>query len=1610
MRAIIAVLVALLAVVPAAAQDTDGDGLSDSLEEQLLTDPQFAETLEVVLEDDTYEPTAQRPAHFDVTRVRFGNVARARWLWAIEFAQPYTFDNTTLILYVDADNNPETGRPGMGCETTYGHHTGRPTQMLYVPNGREQFPPPRVALEDGVLYICADLALNQQEGRSVFRMSVLSEQAQPHESRDSTGWHEVIGPGDSDRERVKTLADLETGEGFEVTQDMALLWDIHADERNAIINAFRDCEGDGYEYYHSEYRWPAMRRTGAQGTLTTTAPTAGRYHLGAVVYDSPGREVYEMSVGEEVVGTFIAEADNRRQRLFFTPQPLPFNGGEAIALRSAGDGPAIVEDIVLLAERPQKLTPPRELANLEVTWDWDRECMRATWITTWPVACTLRLGEQEIAEEEPLQNHRVYLPELEAGREYELTVNAAEAGQHAVQFVAGEPQVAQSAVARESVALTLLNDGRELPAGYPLTSGIPFPEGVLGSVDDLRLLDADGAELPLQARPLSRWRDGSIRVVLLDTALPAATRDGARLTLEYGRGVTRAEVVDPVTVTRQGEALTVSAAGLSAEFDLRDSGLFTALSRGGEPITDPGRPTRITIVDEQGNVYDTLGPPEEVTIEEAGPLRTVVRIDGHHTGDAGEFFDYQIRLTFFGRYPAVRVTYRWGNDMSGPEFRQFQAIRFELPLATEDAEVLIGADEPVPTTLTGETGLVQLRDDSYTGAAEGRRAPGWVSAGDVTLACADFWQLYPKGIGVSNSALFVDICPDFAEGEYDDCSELELYKLYYYLQNGVYKVRQGVTKVHDLWLDLGPTDGDTLGALAGEPPVVAARPRWYADSGVFGEFVPETAGRTPRYDDVCDRVYERYVSHIQSVREYGMLNFGDMWGERGANWANGEYDHHHSAAQLFMRSGHFDWHQRMRDMARHDIDVDLCHWHDTEGYTGASWTHSVGHTGSYIDERYQGEYGSPRAGQTPTHTWTEGTCEYYLLTGDPTAIEAVRMISDHYGGAYINNYDFTNGRVPGWHLILTIATYRTTGDPFYLNAARIIVDRIMERRTPGSGWARQLVPGHCHCWPRCRGACSFMQGILGVGLREYYKETADPRVEEAVPDAARYVIDEMWEDDVEMFRYTSCPESSLTASRSDTLGGLMLFAWGLSGDPLFADVAVRSMNLNLDVLSSISHVRWTPYIVYALDRLHRLQEPGFGGERGATIMLRNEGPEAFQLRVFDREGAPAPAAAASLTGPDGGPHHPSDDGRIIVESPQEGLYALHLEDGTGPWQVTCSLNRMVASLDGGLEVDVPADGCRLYLRPSANAEGRSIALEAVQGRVESRLVAPSGQVIAPDAQAMASAQAAEGGLYELELSGPGRVRLSGDGWAPWASAYRGRWFNASAPTVRIEGGTTLAPGEGRVVRLSATTEDYDGDVAGVRWILPDGREMQGERIEFEPPAGIQRMEIRAIVEDAQGNTGEDVTQVRLPHPALADAQGAITIQAEDFTGQGGGEVLVTERVASVGQIITQWHADEGHWLQWQFEVPEEGDYFIWARYATDCEEAVRSLVIDGQSPAEGYDDLRFARTGGYSTTEDNWETKRLDPPVHLIAGLHSLRMTNLGEGLALDYISLVPVR
>src|SRR5947199_698946 len=71
----------------------------------------------------------------------------------------------------------------------------------------------------------------------------------------------------------------------------------------------------------------------------------------------------------------------------------------------------------------------------------------------------------------------------------------------------------------------------------PVTVGLPFPRGGLQDTGPLCLLGAAGRPIPLQAEPLARWPDGSVKWLLLDFVCPAGGPADGRLTLRQEAGV-----------------------------------------------------------------------------------------------------------------------------------------------------------------------------------------------------------------------------------------------------------------------------------------------------------------------------------------------------------------------------------------------------------------------------------------------------------------------------------------------------------------------------------------------------------------------------------------------------------------------------------------------------------------------------------------------------------------------------------------------------------------------------------------------------------------------------------------------------------------------------------------------------------------------------------------------------------------------------------------------------------------------------------------------------------------------------------------------------------------
>ena len=382
-------------------------------------------------------------------------------------------------------------------------------------------------------------------------------------------------------------------------------------------------------------------------------------------------------------------------------------------------------------------------------------------------------------------------------------------------------------------------------------------------------------------------------------------------------------------------------------------------------------------------------------------MRIVVKVAGHHSSKGETFFAYTNRFTFHAGSPFVRVQYTWGNDCEKADFSSFKSICLRVPLPKAPGwKWTVGLGNGKDAAGQGELSLRQLRDDSFEVTAaqqelrppaglKAERADGWIDLTNdrwgVTAAVRDFWQLYPRAFRVTPEGLAIALAEEFPDGTYDKCSKLDEIKLYYYLMGGQYKVRLGVQKQNDLMLFFHKGGFDArarqMAQAFQEPLIAACTPKRYCSTGVFGEILPATAGRSPDYEEVCEKVYRSYIRHRDGVREFGLLNFGDQWGERKVNWANGEYDHHHAFLMQFIRAADRKWYFLGERAARHAIDVDTCHYGPRRG---GEWIHAMGHTGGYFKEQYEGN-GIPGGGLSASHTWTEGFYDWFALSGDPTA-------------------------------------------------------------------------------------------------------------------------------------------------------------------------------------------------------------------------------------------------------------------------------------------------------------------------------------------------------------------------------------------------------------------------------------------------------------------------------------------------------------------------------------------------------------------------------------------------------------------------------------------------
>ena len=322
---------------------------------------------------------------------------------------------------------------------------------------------------------------------------------------------------------------------------------------------------------------------------------------------------------------------------------------------------------------------------------------------------------------------------------------------------------------------------------WPVTFGIPFADGALEHGAPVRLCDAAGVALPIQTQCLATWHPDRrfVKWLLIDTQVDATGGAEPELYLEYPVKGSPPAPTPAVMVSEDDGLVRVDTGAL--RLDLRPARAHEARVPNSNPFerlavraADGWRdllcdtaPPYLYIKDQHGRTYDSCraGPPPQVTIEERGPLRASVRIDGHHAMERGpRMCPYTLRIHLFAGLADLRVFHTFVFDQE-PDDVELSAVGMVWPLEFGSSpRTALGGEQQVYTSDRGDALQIVQRDDRHYDATrddrvlgEGGKAGGGASLnGDRAGAIAAvryWWQEYPKGLAVDRDSIDVQVWP-----------------------------------------------------------------------------------------------------------------------------------------------------------------------------------------------------------------------------------------------------------------------------------------------------------------------------------------------------------------------------------------------------------------------------------------------------------------------------------------------------------------------------------------------------------------------------------------------------------------------------------------------------------------------------------------------------------------------------------------------------------------------------------------------------------------------------------------------------------------------------------
>ena len=550
----------------------------------------------------------------------------------------------------------------------------------------------------------------------------------------------------------------------------------------------------------------------------------------------------------------------------------------------------------------------------------------------------------------------------------------------------------------------------------PVTTGVPFPRGVLPDPQKLVLRDASGKAVRLQSRATDRWPDGSVRWALLDWIA------------EANAGPYRVAVGEPVAVDgpvvrveEREKIVAIDTGGLQLELRRHDFFGFRRVVSG----VSGGESAFPLVTDDKEHLWYPLVLRNGYEIEEDGPVRTVVRFSGllMRKTTPAVLAEFDIRMHFFAGSAAVRIEFTihnsrraahpgglWDLGDLGSIFLKDASFTFALPTGEmsvccspeigSPAEDFVAPFELYQDSSGGENWRstnhlnrkheVPVAFRGYklkSGESErtGLRATPIVTlsrgADSVGVAVPHFWQNFPQAVEATSNSLTLRLFPQ----QSTDSHELQ----------------GGEQKTWTFAVAFGSDATPEALEWFRTPARAFASPKWYCESGAIPYLSPKVDDPNADYLKLVDAAIEgadTFDAKREKIDEYGWRHFGDIYGDHEAVYHTGpqpmvshynnQYDPVAGFAYQLMRSGDLRWLRHMEELAAHVIDIDIYHTtQDKSAYNGGLFWHTY----HYVDADTGTHRSYPRSllqlkgmpGLDPNDPKAQRSKSVYALGGGP---------------------------------------------------------------------------------------------------------------------------------------------------------------------------------------------------------------------------------------------------------------------------------------------------------------------------------------------------------------------------------------------------------------------------------------------------------------------------------------------------------------------------------------------------------------------------------------------------------------------------------------------------